>query len=125
MSPFSFRRLKKRSQFCRRPEYSIFKELWAGGSNALRRGKQSQLRRRIMSAPGHENGDTAGHLSLRIWLTGARNVPIFFSPFEKTKPILPPPRIFNFQGAVGRGFERLAARKTEPIEAKNHVCAWA
>jgi hypothetical protein len=53
---------------------------------------------------------------LRIWLTGARNVPIFFSLFEKTKPI---------QGAVGRGFERLAARKTEPIEAKNHVCAWA
>ncbi len=39
---------------------------------------------------------------LRIWLTGARNVPIFFSPFEKTKPI---------QGAVGRGFERLAGAR--------------
>jgi hypothetical protein len=35
-------------------------------------------------------------------LTGARNVPIFFSPFEKTKPI---------QGAVGRGFERLAGAR--------------
>jgi hypothetical protein len=70
MSPFSFRRLKKRSQFCRRPEYSIFKELWAGDSNALRRGKQSQLRRRIMSAPGHENGDTP-------------DVPVFYAAWAR------------------------------------------
>jgi hypothetical protein len=72
----------------------------------LRRGKQSQLK----------TGTLLPHAWFADLVTGARNVPIFFSPFEKTKPI---------QGAVGRGFERLAARKTEPIEAKNHVCAWA
>jgi hypothetical protein len=51
--------------------------------------KRSQLRQRITSAPGHENGDTAATCDATFGavLTQPRNVPVFFSLFEKTKPI--------------------------------------
>ena len=41
---------------------------------------QSQLRRRMTSAPGHENGDTAATYDATFGaaLTQPRNVPVFF-----------------------------------------------